>query len=94
MVSNEDAMDEFRNRWFEAGRPSLSTHQLREKLTATNFDLHKALVAAGLAEPAAEPVCVENKVARASACRLEGLLSARSRLGLPFASASLGQPAG
>ena len=25
------------------------------------------------AEPAAEPVCVENKVARASACRLEGL---------------------
>ena len=46
------------------------------------------------AEPAAEPVCVENKVARASACRLEGLLSARSRLGLPFASASLGQPAG
>ena len=45
-------------------------------------------------EPAAEPVCVENKVARASACRLEGLLSARSRLGLPFASASLGQPAG
>ena len=46
------------------------------------------------AKPAVEPVCVENKVARASACRLEGLLSARSRLGLPFASASLGQPAG
>ena len=46
------------------------------------------------AEPAVEPVCVENKVARSSACRLEGLLSARSRLGLPFASASLGQPAG
>ena len=46
---------------------------------------------ANASQPAAEPVCVENKVVRASACRLEGLLSARSRLGLPQSTGRLSQ---